>query len=146
MPLTLTSANSGTIYLASANAQMCSGYTYGSIITSGRTQSKLSDFFNASAENSCPPVIGNGYHWSNMGHGAVLGPGIHNPDASIMRNCTVALPSESGMLQFRAEFYNASNTAQFSNPSTTVTSATFGTITSTSVNARLIQFGLKYLF
>ena len=53
---------------------------------------------------------------------------------------------ENKRFEFRAEFYNATNTPQFSNPNTTVTSATFGTITATRQNPRLVQFALKYLF
>lgn len=142
-PLTLTSANSGTIYSTTGNAEICPGYTYPDIVTPGRTQSKLNNFFNPNAVNCLPNMIGNGYDWGDMGHGVVLGPGIHNLDMSIMRSFRVR---EGSTLQFRTEFYNTLNTAQFSNPSTTVTSSTFGTITSTSVNSRLIQFGLKYLF
>ena len=144
-PLTLTSANTGTIYSTSGNAQICPGYTYSDIVTPGSTQSKLTHYFNPNAVGCLPTVIGNGYDWGDMGHGIVLGPGIHNLDMSILRSFKAPGP-ETSSLQFRAEFYNALNTAQFSNPSTSVTSATFGTITSTSVNSRLIQFGLKYLF
>ncbi|HEX4227649.1 MAG TPA: TonB-dependent receptor [Bryobacteraceae bacterium] len=145
-PLTLTSANSGTIYSTSGNAQICPGYTYSDIVTPGRVESKINNYFNTNAVTCLPNAIGNGYGWGDMGHGAVLGPGVSNLDMSIMRSFKVPGPSETNTLQFRAEFYNAFNTAQFSNPSTTVTSSTFGTITSTSVNSRLIQFGLKYLF
>ena len=145
-PLTLTSANSGTIYSTTGNAQICPGYTNADIVTPGSVQSKLNHYFNTNAVNCLPPVIGNGYDWGNIGHGVVLGPGISNLDMSVMRSFAVPGPSERNSLQFRAEFYNTFNTPQFSNPTTTVTSSAFGTITSTSVNSRLIQFGLKYLF
>jgi len=46
---------------------------------------------------------------------------------------------------FRTEFFNAFNHPQFSNPGTSITGA-FGAITSASVNPRLIQFALKYVF
>ena len=144
-PLTLTSANTATIYSTSGNAQMCPGYTYSDIVTPGPTSSKINNYFNPNAVNCLPALIGNGYDWGNMGHGVVLGPGIYNLDMSIMRS--FRMPKiEGSSLQFRTEFYNTLNTPQFSNPSTTVTASTFGTITSTSVNARLIQFGLKYQF
>ena len=50
---------------------------------------------------------------------------------------------------FRTEFFNMFNHPQFANPSgsqTDVSKSTFGQITSSSVNPRLIQFALKYVF
>ncbi len=145
-PLTFSSANSATIYSTTENAQMCPGYTYDQIIIPGSTQSKLNHYFNINAVNCLPPAIGNGFDWGNTGRGIVFGPGEHNFDMVVMRSFKVPGPSEITNVQFRAEFYNTFNTPQFSDPSTTVTSATFGTITSTSVNSRLVQFGLKYVF
>jgi hypothetical protein len=59
-------------------------------------------------------------------------------------------------VQFRAEFFNTFNHAQFNNPnnaggflSNTVpdrSSGSFGHIITTSVNPRVIQFALKYMF
>jgi hypothetical protein len=48
-------------------------------------------------------------------------------------------------VQFRAEFFNALNHPNFSVPGTNI-SAGFGQITSTSTEARIIQFALKYRF
>ena len=61
-------------------------------------------------------------------------------------------------VQFRAEFFNLLNTPVFNNPNATLpllngtqtyTAANiqnFGTITSTRLDNRQIQFGLKFLF
>ena len=49
-------------------------------------------------------------------------------------------------LEFRTEFFNALNHAQFANPSVSFTSASFGRILSTSVNPRVVQFALKLSF
>jgi len=55
--------------------------------------------------------------------------------------------NEGATLQFRTEFFNAFNHAQFSVPAVVdFSKTTFGQITSTSVNPRLIQFALKYAF
>jgi hypothetical protein len=48
-------------------------------------------------------------------------------------------------LQFRSEFFNAWNHAQFANPDSTVGDANFGQITSAR-DGREIQFGLKLLW
>ncbi len=59
------------------------------------------------------------------------------------------------MLQFRAEFFNAFNHPQFTNPNfgqgaiyglPNFAAGNFGQITSTSVNPRVIQLALKYIF
>ena len=53
---------------------------------------------------------------------------------------------EAQTLQFRAEFFNTFNHSQFNNPNLQVNSSTFGLISSTLVNPRIIQFALKYAF
>lgn len=53
---------------------------------------------------------------------------------------------EGHKLQFRWEAFNFLNTPQFSGPDRTLGSPTFGQITSTAVNNREMQFGLKYVF
>ena len=55
--------------------------------------------------------------------------------------------TEQRYFDFRAEFYNALNHANFGPPGRFLTSpATFGVITSTIGNPRNIQFGLKFYF
>ena len=59
-------------------------------------------------------------------------------------------------LQFRAEFFNLFNHSQFGNPGTqgvgvapvanNIGAGNFGQITSLSVNPRLMQLALKYVF
>ena len=74
----------------------------------------------------------------------VLGPGQFNWDISIVKTTRL---TERQTLIFRAEFFNAFNHAQFNNsPVGEALGATFGEITSTSVNPRILQFGVKYMF
>ena len=74
----------------------------------------------------------------------LLGPGQFNWDFSLVK---VTRITERQTLQFRTEFFNTFNHPQFNNPGTAIsTLATFGVITSTSVNPRLIQFAMKYSF
>ena len=73
------------------------------------------------------------------------GPGQWNADVSLFKDF---LMTERFRLQLRCEAFNILNHANFALASDTGTtlnmnSATFGQITSTSVNARLIQFALR---
>jgi hypothetical protein len=79
--------------------------------------------------------------------GIILGPGQFNWDMSLVKITRVGGIRENATLQFRTEFFNTFNHPQFSNPAVVDASkGTFGQITSTSVNPRLIQFALKYAF
>ncbi|MFN7918982.1 MAG: hypothetical protein U0Q16_02730 [Bryobacteraceae bacterium] len=53
---------------------------------------------------------------------------------------------EKAKVEFRAEFFNFSNTASFVAPSTDVDTANGGRVTSTANAPRQIQFGLKFSF
>ena len=55
-------------------------------------------------------------------------------------------PRENIRVQFRAEFFNAFNRVQFSGPTTSVTSTSFGVISGQANSPRQLQFGLKILF
>ena len=49
-------------------------------------------------------------------------------------------------LQFRAESYNATNTAHFANPAANVSSGNFLVITSANQDQRQFRFGLRLAF
>ncbi len=69
--------------------------------------------------------------------------GMRNFDLSLFKEFSVRERIRS---QFRAEFLNAFNTPRFGGPNTTVTSSSFGVITSQANSPRQIQFGLKFLW
>jgi hypothetical protein len=71
--------------------------------------------------------------------------GIVNTDASLFRNFPGILKRESSGLQFRAEFYNIFNHANFSSFGTTFGSPTFGQATAAR-DARDIQFGIRLYY
>ena len=52
---------------------------------------------------------------------------------------------ESGKLEFRAEFFNTANHANFSTPNRNLGDGNFGRVTD-SADPRIIQFGLKFVF
>jgi hypothetical protein len=171
-PLTFTDARAGTIYGLSGNnsgttptalgavtfgaynygrAEIAPGVTYGTIEAPGSVEARLggssggTGFFTPGSF-AAPPVIGNGTDFGNTGVGIVRGPGQFNFDFSLVKNSRVGGIHENANLQYRLEFFNAFNHPQFNNPGTSVTAATYGVITSTSVNPRLIQMALKYTF
>jgi hypothetical protein len=96
----------------------------------------------------CNPIVvgsdGLATAYGNAGLGIILGPGQLNFDASLLKTTKI---TERQTLQFRAEFFNFLNHPQFGNPQVSQsTASTFGQITTTSTNPRIIQLGLKYLF
>ncbi len=87
---------------------------------------------------------GGGTGFGNSAVGIVSGPGQNNWDMSILKNTKI---TEGLSMQFRAEFYNIWNHAQFNPPANNVgTQGTFGHITSSSVPPRVVQFAVKFLF
>jgi hypothetical protein len=86
--------------------------------------------------------------YGNLGRGTFIGPGLADLDLSVFKDTVVA---ERTTLQFRAEFFNALNRANFGTPNATVfaggaINASAGLITSTATTSRQIQFGLKLIF
>jgi len=69
-----------------------------------------------------------------------------NFDFAVIKNTTVGGLREDASLQFRAEFFNLFNHAQFNEPGNGAFGTGFGEITSSSVPGRILQFGLKYTF
>lgn len=69
--------------------------------------------------------------------------GRTNLDLAIAK--ATPIRGESFKAEFRAEFFNIFNHAQFENPNTNITSNLFGQISSTA-DPRIIQFALKLIF
>jgi hypothetical protein len=74
----------------------------------------------------------------------VYGPDFVNTDFSVIKQ--FALPWENMGLNFRAEFFNLWNHAQFGLPVNDINAPGFGSVNSTVNNPRVIQFGLKLTF
>jgi hypothetical protein len=70
------------------------------------------------------------------------GPGFLNTDFGLQKNTRI---TESTSLEFRAEFFNIFNHAQFENPSGNFSSSTFGVVT-LARDPRIGQFSLKFLW
>ena len=108
------------------------------LLTAGSVKDNLYNYINKAAWSKAP--AGN---VGNSGRGMIRGPGQANLDFSVFKNIPI---HEKTKLEFRTEFFNIMNHANFGNPTTSMDSASFGQISSTTVNARLIQFALKLTF
>ncbi|HEY1497802.1 MAG TPA: TonB-dependent receptor, partial [Candidatus Solibacter sp.] len=73
----------------------------------------------------------------------VRAPGIRSFDLSLFKNYKLM---ERLTAQFRAEAFNALNTPQFSGPTVSLSSVSFGAISSTANTPRQMQLGVKLLF
>jgi hypothetical protein len=73
----------------------------------------------------------------------IHGPSSYNQNLTLRRNFPIR---ETMLLTFQADTLNVFNWVNFANPSTTVTSASFGELTSQSNSPRIIQFGVKFTF
>jgi hypothetical protein len=157
-PLTITDTRGGSIYgfgsgaAQISTAEFAAGMGNANVATPGGVEARLGGatggpgYFSKAAFGTTP-VIGNGTGYGDSGLGILLGPGQFNFDATIQKTTKVGGIHEDAALVFRTEFFNVFNHPQFNNPGTVdVSKSTFGQITSSSVNPRLIQFALKYVF
>ncbi len=129
---------------------LCPGVTHVDLLSSGSLEARVTSgltggtgYFNKTGVICPAPTIGIGLGFGNLGGGVVIGPGQVNFDTSLAKNFTIR---EGQTLQFRSEFFNLFNHAQFGNPNLSAAQTTFGQITSTSVSPRVIQLALKYSF
>lgn len=80
--------------------------------------------------------------YGTLGRNAIRGPGRTNLDLAIAKNTPLG---EKLNMEFRVEFFNIFNHAEFMNPSTSLSSSLFGQITST-YDPRIMQLGLRFTF
>ena len=124
----------------------------GAPIFAGRTISKSStsqtfQYINKAAFSA--PTSGYG----NARRDMVYGPGFGDVDFSLFKHTPI---TERVMTEFRVEVFNIANQANFANPSGTISSSTFGTLTQTRNGSsapglgqgepRNVQFALKVSF
>jgi hypothetical protein len=148
LPLTLTGTNGNNAFGVPFNTiQFAPGCDAKTVVTHGSVEHRLKNYFDTNCVAPWPIIGSDGLAtgFGNSGIGIVFGPGQNNSDIAIIKHTSIRQLGESGNLEFRAEFFNAFNHAQFSNPGTD-TSGGFGVITSTAVNPRIIQFALKMNF
>jgi Carboxypeptidase regulatory-like domain/TonB dependent receptor len=104
----------------------------------GQAVSNGNFYFDPTAYNCIPPD----FTFGNSGRNTIRGPGRNNFDLTIGRRFKLG---EARSLEFRSEFFNAFNHAQFFNPDHFGFSNTFGQITQAR-DPRIIQFALKFYY
>jgi hypothetical protein len=106
------------------------------------------DASGATIPNTCMNLFG------NNGRNTLVGPGLLNVDFSVFKNNYIPRISEAFNVQFRAEFFNILNRANFQAPidfsallsPNGAPQNGAGAIDATSTPSRQIQFGLKVIF
>jgi len=83
------------------------------------------------------------YRYGNSQRNNLIGPGLIELDGSLFKSFK---PTERVKIDFRAEFFNLPNHPIFGQPNATVGSANYMRITSTRLDPRQIQLGLRMTF
>ena len=83
------------------------------------------------------------FTYGNAGRNIIIGPGIFNTDASILKNIMFG---GGKSVQLRLEAFNLFNTPIWGDPDTNMSSATYGRITTTRSPMRELQLGVKFAF
>jgi hypothetical protein len=155
-PITVTDGNAGSVYGNFENRAQATGSnpsTHGSLFSRATGQYLDANAFTRAPEAPNGTSLAD-QDFGNSGVGIVRGPGQHNLDMAAERVFPV---TERSNFRFRAEFFNLTNTPQFSNPGNSLgysdptdphpsASASFGKITSLATNPRIVQFAVKYVF
>lgn len=108
------------------------------LINPGDLKANLRNYINPAAFFRAPRGT-----YGNSGRGMFRAPGQSSIDFSVFKDFKIR---ERFNTQFRTEMFNILNKANFGAPGNNIDNASYGQITSTTVNARLIQMALKFTF
>jgi len=157
-PVTVLDGNAGAVYGNFLNRAQSTGLNPS---TKGSIFSRVLNGYLTQSAFTLAPEAPNGTgpqdtDFGQSGVGIVRGPGQHSLDMAVDRIFPV---TESSSFHFRTEFFNLTNTPQFSNPNNGVDfvegpsgpanlNPSFGAITSEAggPHPRIIQFAARYVF
>lgn len=111
--------------------RVCNGNLPGS-------QRSIEQWFDTSCFVAPPP-----YTFGSSGRNVLTAPGMVNFDFSLFKQFSIR---DRARVEFRAEFFNVLNHANFSYPGQVLNTPTYGEITSTATSARQGQLALKLYF
>lgn len=135
-PLTISASNVAGLFnprgLANNNGK--------SAVISGDVHDRLNRYFDTSVfSQPAAFTFGN----TSVTSPDLRAPTVRNWDLSIFKDFVIR---EGLRLQFRTEAFNALNAVRFGSPDTSVTSSSFGVVSTQANSPRQLQFGLKILF
>ena len=137
-PISILDTSGAAFYgTSNSRASWAPGATRATAELSGRTQSRLNAYFNKDA------FVRSGNLWGDTGRNILRGPIQRNVDLSVNKSFAV---TERMNLEWRNEFFNLLNIANFANPGGSITAASYATIRNTTGNPRVIQMALKLVF
>src|SRR5262249_43025710 len=122
-PFTITDNTGAALYgVTSSRASFAPGATIDSVTLSGNVRDRLTRYFDTAG------FAKPGNEFGTSGRNILIAPPQSNVDFSIIKK--TAMPKhESGNIEFRAEFFNVLNHANFDRPQNSISSSTFGQIT-----------------
>jgi hypothetical protein len=148
--LPVTVAQSGDSQNTGASSTQRPNIVYGQKVDRVMADRSLSRWFNTAAfvQSKCNGCGGTGVYTGPLGYGNA---GVALFDTPAQKTWDVGLfkefrVREGHTLQLRYESFDFLNSPQFGAPARTLGNANFGQITTTVVNNREMQFGLKYRF
>ncbi len=137
-PFSILDTSGAALYgTANSRASWAAGATIDSAQRSGRTQDRLNQYFNTAA------FVRSGNPFGDSGRNILRGPSQRNLDISINKRIPI---TERVNVEWRSEFFNILNVANFANPGGSITASSYGIIRSTTGNPRVVQFALKLAF
>ena len=144
-PLTILDDTAGGVY---GNFENRAQHPISNPLTSGSMLERARTTYLNRAAYTSAPIAPFGLSsadttFGDSSTGSLRGPGQRNIDFAIERSFPLF---EHLDFHLRSEFFNATNTPNFGNPGTDISSGTFGQILGTSNNPRIIQFAGKIEF
>jgi hypothetical protein len=155
-PINITNGGGAAYYgTDTSRASFVAGGAAGMAVKHGRPEDRLTAYFNDGIYNSttatvtqtdtltgAAPVFATaGNLYGNTGRNILRGPLQRDLDLALTKYTTI---HENLKLEFRAQAFNITNTPTFANPASDVgTASSFGSITATVGNPRILQFVLK---
>jgi outer membrane receptor protein involved in Fe transport len=138
-PFTITNSGGAAYYgTNTSRASFAVGANNNTAKLSGKTENRLNAYFNTAA------FTGSGNLYGNVGRNFLRGPFERVADISMTKETQI---HDNLAMEFRAQAFNITNTANFANPASDEgTASTFGVISAVVGNPRVLQFVLKFEF